>query len=146
MDLAKVIRLLRVKLHQVDKQIAAAEEALRKQQAQVAPRQRGRTSMGAEERKQVAQRMRRYWAARKKEGQAAPQRPGQWQPITASKATVRAKQPWRHGLHSIALLCQVASSELLSDCGGPDGAHGLISLCKAAQDLTIDFYGSLQLA
>jgi hypothetical protein len=77
MDLAKVIRLLRVKLHQVDKQIAAAEEALRKQQVQVAPRQRGRTSMGAEERKQVAQRMRRYWAARKKEGQAAPQRPGQ---------------------------------------------------------------------
>ena len=30
MDLAKVIRLLRVKLHHVDKQIAAAEEALRK--------------------------------------------------------------------------------------------------------------------
>ena len=78
MDLAKVIRLLRVKLHQVDKQIAAAEEALSKQQVQVAPRQRGRTSMGAEERKQVAQRMRRYWAARKKkEDQAAPQRPAQ---------------------------------------------------------------------
>ena len=77
MDRVKVIHTIGVELSQSEK-IAALEKALRKQTAEPAPRRRGRTgAVGPEERKQISERMPRYWAARKKSEQAGPQRPGQ---------------------------------------------------------------------
>ena len=76
MNLAKVIRDLRKQLRQVKEGIAALE-ALHSQPAHATPRRRGRKSMGPEERRQISQRMRLYWAAGKKREQAGPQRPGE---------------------------------------------------------------------
>jgi hypothetical protein len=68
MDLLRVIRRLRAKLAKVEKCIAALE-ALSTQRPLAPKRKRGRKSMGPEERREVAKRMRLYWAARK-EGRA----------------------------------------------------------------------------
>ena len=65
MELAKVIRKLRGELREVKKAIAVLEKALRNQAATPAPVRRGRRSMGPEERRQVSQRMKLYWAARR---------------------------------------------------------------------------------
>ena len=78
MDLAKVIRDLRQELRRVKTGIAALE-ALHSQPAHATPRRRGRKSTEPEERRRISQRMRLYWAARKKEekGQTAPELPDQ---------------------------------------------------------------------
>ena len=65
MDLAKMIRELRVERSQVKEAIAALEKASLTPSTIHLPPQRGRGSMGPEERRQVSQRMRLYWAARK---------------------------------------------------------------------------------
>ena len=76
-DRAKLIRELRLELRQVERRIARLEEALRKEKAPRRPERQRTRVVGPEERKQISERMRCYWAARKKEGQAGPKRPGQ---------------------------------------------------------------------
>jgi hypothetical protein len=63
MNLPRVIRTLRVRLAEVEKLIATPE-ALRTQSSEPPKRKRGRKSMGLEERRDVAKRMRAFWAAR----------------------------------------------------------------------------------
>lgn len=72
MDLYKAIRELIEERKRVDKTIALLEEMLAKgnsagpvKPARASGKRRGRKSMGPEERKQVAERMARYWAARR---------------------------------------------------------------------------------
>jgi len=65
MDLAEIIHSLRVELQKVNEAIAVLEEALRTQGARPPPQRRGRKSMGPEERREVSERMKAYWAKRK---------------------------------------------------------------------------------
>jgi hypothetical protein len=67
MDLRKAILLLRSELKKVEAAIAALEKLDKTGLAPPVqpPLRRGRKSMGPEERLQVAERMRRYWAARR---------------------------------------------------------------------------------
>jgi hypothetical protein len=65
MDFAHTIRDLRAELHRVEAAIAALEGLSQSAPQPVAPRKRGRKSMGTEERKQVSERLRLYWAARR---------------------------------------------------------------------------------
>jgi hypothetical protein len=70
MDLSKVIKELRSQKEKIERAIASLEEIQgahveRHQQAAPVKDRRGRKSMGAEERKQVAARMKRYWANRR---------------------------------------------------------------------------------
>jgi hypothetical protein len=65
MDLAKTIEELRREKQKLDRVIASLEEL--QAAVTVAPLQkkrRGRKSMGAEERREVSERMKKYWAAR----------------------------------------------------------------------------------
>jgi hypothetical protein len=69
-DYRVIIKALRVQMEQIDRAIAHLEslsssDAL--SDALQLPKRRGRKSMGADERKEVAARMRRYWTGRKKE-------------------------------------------------------------------------------
>ena len=67
MDLRQTILLLRGELKKVEATIAAVEKLDETVLAPPArsPARRGRKSMGPEERLEVAERMRRYWAARR---------------------------------------------------------------------------------
>jgi len=70
MDLSKVIKELRSQKERIEQAIAALEEIRgahveRRQQPAPVKDRRGRKSMGAEERKQVAARMKKYWANRR---------------------------------------------------------------------------------
>jgi hypothetical protein len=65
MDLAKTIEELRREKQKLDRVIASLEEL--QAAVTVAPlrkERRGRKSMGAEERREVSERMKKYWAAR----------------------------------------------------------------------------------
>lgn len=73
MDLIRTISDLRAQLDQINRVIASLEELARSVQTPgqtpAAMRsRRGRKSMGAEERREVSERMRRYWAKRRKDG------------------------------------------------------------------------------
>ena len=65
MNLANAIRLLRVELKRVEATIAALEELGKPDPSVRSRSRRGRKGMGPDERQQVAERMRRYWAARR---------------------------------------------------------------------------------
>jgi len=66
MNLSEIIRILQVEKARVENSIAALE-ALDSPHTSARPAagRRGRKSMGAEERKQVSERMRRYWESRR---------------------------------------------------------------------------------
>ena len=66
MDYTRVIAALRKELRRVDETIKALDTLERQQErAQVIPK-RGRKAMGAAERLEVSERMKRYWATRKR--------------------------------------------------------------------------------
>jgi len=65
MDLNQVIQELLRERNRLDALIKALENGLDPQPIKKARSRRGRKSMAAEERVQVAERMRRYWADRK---------------------------------------------------------------------------------
>ena len=72
MDLDEVIRQLHEERERLDRTIAALERLLQDEivhEGRPAPGRRGRKSMGGEERLVVSQRMRKYWAARRKMNQ-----------------------------------------------------------------------------
>lgn len=64
MDLNKTIRDLRNELEKLNEVIASLEQ-FQSTGTLPAPRRRGRKSMPEEERKVVAERMKRYWAGRR---------------------------------------------------------------------------------
>ncbi len=70
MDLYKVIQELHQEKSKLERVIASLEELQRTANASSewlpAVKRRGRKSMPAEERAQVSERMKRYWAARRK--------------------------------------------------------------------------------
>jgi hypothetical protein len=70
MDLEQIIRELRERLKYLDWVIAALEQLemaspLQPMVAKSGIKRRGRRFMGPEERRQVSERMKRYWSARK---------------------------------------------------------------------------------
>ena len=74
MDLTGAIRSLRAEVEKIDRIIAALQtlapaasvaEAIEAAAPAPPPRKRGRKSMNPEERQEVAERMRRYWAQRR---------------------------------------------------------------------------------
>jgi hypothetical protein len=70
MDVTKIIQLLYGQKEKLDQAIAALEEmhrarSLSPQTSRLRGKRRGRKSMGAEERKEVSKRMKRYWAKRR---------------------------------------------------------------------------------
>ena len=68
MDLYRAIRELYTEKERLDRVIASLEELVTSGQplsGEPEPKRRGRKGMGTEERKQVAERMRRYWAAKR---------------------------------------------------------------------------------
>lgn len=72
MNLNEIIRNLYIEKSRVEKSIEALETLNSDQAAGMSEvRRRGRKSMGAAERGQVSERMKRYWAARR-EQMAAP--------------------------------------------------------------------------
>lgn len=72
MNLTEIIRTLHVEKAKVEDSIAALE-ALKASQAGGAPaRRRGRKSMGADERREVSARMKRYWASRRQQQARIP--------------------------------------------------------------------------
>ena len=66
MDLHKILRELHAERLRIKKIIDTLEE-LYVRGAKTPPKKRGRKSMDAKARKEVSQRMKRYWAARKEE-------------------------------------------------------------------------------
>lgn len=72
MDLLKLISELRAERDRVDKAIIALESVnLGNDVPAKPPERRGRRHMSAEERKTVSERMRSYWAAKRKSKAAA---------------------------------------------------------------------------
>ncbi len=72
MDLTEIIRNLYVEKARVEDSIAALEALESPQAGSATPRsRRGRKSMGAQERELVAERMKRYWAARREQKAAS---------------------------------------------------------------------------
>jgi len=68
MNLTEIIRNLYIEKAKVEKSIEALETLNSDQGAgPLAARRRGRKSMGAAERGQVSERMKRYWAARREQ-------------------------------------------------------------------------------
>ena len=70
MDLDKVIRKLydeRAKLDRIITSLEQLRESSAGMETQALKKRRGRKSMDAEARKEVSERMRRYWASRKKD-------------------------------------------------------------------------------
>jgi len=71
MDIQNTIDYLREQKAKVEVVIAALEELQHASNSGNTPRlrgsRRGRTSMGAQERQQVSERMRRYWANRRQQ-------------------------------------------------------------------------------
>jgi hypothetical protein len=65
MDLANTIRDLRAEVQRIEATITALESLTGSEQPAPHARKPGRKSMGLEERQQVSERMRRYWAARR---------------------------------------------------------------------------------
>jgi len=79
-DLSKAIRALQLEKQKLDRVIATLEEFEKDGQPATAPaepaagekKRRGRKSMTAAARQEVSQRMKRYWAARRKQAAARP--------------------------------------------------------------------------
>ena len=73
MHLSEIIRILQVEKARVEDSIAALE-ALDSTHTSRRPAvgRRGRKSMGAEERKEVSERMKRYWEGRRQKQFAVP--------------------------------------------------------------------------
>ena len=74
MDLYKAIQELYAEKEKLERVIASLEELQRAAGSIPAPprgtRRRGRKSMGAKERQEVSERMKRYWANRRKRQQS----------------------------------------------------------------------------
>jgi len=68
MDFSKVLRDCYRKKESLERAIAALEQLI---DLEAHPKRRGRHSMGVEERQQVAERMKKYWASRRKEKDCA---------------------------------------------------------------------------
>ena len=68
MDLQKAIRELYDEKERIDGVIASLEQHLRTNGPGAPKRKRGRKSMGPQERQEVSERMRSYWAARRTDG------------------------------------------------------------------------------
>jgi hypothetical protein len=66
MDLYKVIQKLHRERDRLDRAIASLEEFQKGAQSVIPKNRRGRKSMDEEARKEVSERMRRYWANRRK--------------------------------------------------------------------------------
>jgi hypothetical protein len=68
MDLQETIRQLKMERERVKSAIAALEEFLASgySEATDLPRRRGRKQMSPEERKEVSERMKKYWANRRR--------------------------------------------------------------------------------
>ena len=68
MDLSDTIRQLKARIQAIDRAIAELQGLLEGSQVPRTSRsRRGRKSMGADERLEVAERMRRYWARRREQ-------------------------------------------------------------------------------
>jgi hypothetical protein len=66
MNLTEIIRMLHVEKAKVEHSIAALETLDSRQAAGLPPlRRRGRKSMGSQERREVSERMKRYWENRR---------------------------------------------------------------------------------
>ena len=72
MNLTEIIRTLQVEKAKVEDSIAALEALETGRRDVGLPGRRGRKSMGAEERQQVSERMRRYWESRRKRRAGSP--------------------------------------------------------------------------
>lgn len=70
MDLQKAIQDLYEEKARIDSVIASLEKYLKQHGPNGAKRKRGRKSMSEDERKEVSERMRTYWAARRAEKKA----------------------------------------------------------------------------
>jgi hypothetical protein len=72
-DLSKILHKLYAEKDGVVQAIAALEELRRDRAGQSLPssKRRGRKSMGAEERQEVSERMKRYWASRRNRRQSS---------------------------------------------------------------------------
>jgi hypothetical protein len=66
MDLQETIRQLEIQKRKVELVIAELEQ-LQGKEGGVSSNRRGRKSMGSEERQQVSERVKRYWANRRKQ-------------------------------------------------------------------------------
>lgn len=74
MDLYQAIRALHEEKKRLDRLIAVLEEleqSANHTQTRTSKKRRGRKSMSPEERRQVSERMKRYWSQRKQQAQAA---------------------------------------------------------------------------
>jgi hypothetical protein len=68
MDLFQILRDLHIEKQRLDRIIRELEDVERRATSDAAPprRRRGRRSMSLEERREVSERMKRYWAARRR--------------------------------------------------------------------------------
>ncbi len=76
MNINKVIRELYEEKQRLDRVISSLEEMQRDAAAENAPlpeKKRGRKSMDNQARREVSERMKRYWSARRKQEQAVQQ-------------------------------------------------------------------------
>jgi len=71
MELGDAIQQLQAEKQRIERAIALLEQLQRNQgrSSTVAPKRRGRKSMGSEERREVSARMKRYWASRRQQVQ-----------------------------------------------------------------------------
>ena len=69
MDLQETMRILRLQKERIERAIAALEEYLEEGREDLPPlaNRRGRKAMPLEERREVSERMKRYWAKRQKQ-------------------------------------------------------------------------------
>jgi hypothetical protein len=78
MDLYKAIQDLYAEKEKLERVIASLEELQRAAEAVSSPpsadsgKRRGRKSMGSKERQEVSERMKKYWAGRKKPAETKP--------------------------------------------------------------------------
>ncbi len=73
MDLYKAIRQLYEERARLDRVIASLEELQRAAEAEEEqPKRRGRKTMSEQERRQVSERMKQYWADRRKKAKRSP--------------------------------------------------------------------------
>jgi hypothetical protein len=81
MDLYKAIQDLYAEKEKLERVIASLEDLQRAAGGGIPPapgggKRRGRKSMGADERQEVSDRMKRYWASRRKPGEQGPESSG----------------------------------------------------------------------
>ena len=103
MDLTRIIEQLYAESHRVRQAIATLEKFQQQRNIAVpAHRTRGRKSMGSEERKVVAERMKTYWAKKRQLTRGTSEGPEQ-PPTTAAGAALRVPRP--------KLVCAVSGIE-----------------------------------